>query len=251
MNPDKIAVWFSCGAASAAALKMTLLRYPEADVRAVNQPIAEEHPDNRRFLRDVEEWCGIEIEQFTASKYPDASAVTVWDRRKAMAFPAGAPCTVHLKKEARAEWEAEHNPDWHVLGFTSDEFSRHQRFTMTERENVLPVLIDAGMTKADCGDMIRAAGIRLPEIYSLGYPNANCIGCVKASSPTYWNLVRRTFPDVFASRADQSRRLGARLARYKGKRVFLDELPPDATGRPLKTMPDCGLFCEEWKEAAE
>jgi 3'-phosphoadenosine 5'-phosphosulfate sulfotransferase (PAPS reductase)/FAD synthetase len=241
-----IAVWFSCGAASAAALKLTLDRFPGEEVRAINQPIAEEHPDNRRFLRDVAEWCGIEIEEFTASKYPTASAVDVWELRKAMVFPHGAPCTVHLKKDARREWEVLHKPDQHVLGFTVEERDRHDRFTLTERENVIPVLIDAAMTKGDCGDMIRAAGIKLPAIYDHGFPNANCLGCVKATSPTYWNHLRREFPEVFAERAEQSRRLGARLVRVDGGRVFLDELHPAAKGSPMWQMPACSLFCEEW-----
>ena len=241
-----IAVWFSCGAASAAALKLTIDKYGKKNVRAINQPIAEEHRDNRRFCADVAEWCGVEIEEFTAPKYPESSAVAVWENRKAMVFPHGAPCTVHLKKEARAAWEHINHPTWHVLGFTFEEKARHERFIRTERENVLPVLIDAGMTKADCGDMIRAAGIELPEIYALGYPNANCIGCVKATSPTYWNHVRRTFPEVFTARAEQSRRLGVRLVRVKGERIFLDELHPEAVGAPMWAMPPCSLFCEEW-----
>lgn len=241
-----IAVWFSCGAASAAALKLTLDRFPRRVVRAINQPIAEEHPDNRRFLKDVAEWCSVEIEEFPAPKYPHGSAVKVWDYRKAMVFPHGAPCTVHLKKEARQAWEGENNPAHHVLGFTAEERDRHDRFVLSERDNVIPVLIDAGMTKADCGDMVRSAGIRLPAIYDHGFPNANCIGCVKATSPTYWNLVRREFPEVFAERAEQSRRLGVRLVRVDGDRVFLDELHPSAKGEPLWQMPSCSLFCEEW-----
>lgn len=245
-----IVVWFSCGAASAAALKLTLERFPGQDVRAVNQPILEEHPDNRRFLRDVADWCGVEIEEYTAEKYPSGSAGEVWDRRKAMSFPKGAPCTVHLKKEARQEWEALHRPDWHVLGFTAEEKERHQRFVETERDNVIPILIDAAMTKADCGDMIRAAGVKLPVIYDHGFPNANCLGCVKATSPTYWNLVRREFPETFAARAEQSRRLGARLVRVNDERIFLDELDPAAKGDPLWTMPPCSLFCEEWTPPA-
>lgn len=245
-----IAVWFSCGAASAAALKLTVEKYGRDQVRAVNQPIAEEHPDNRRFLADVAEWCGIEIEQFTAPKYPAASIVEVFDRRKAMVFPHGAPCTVHLKKEARQEWEKLHNPEWHVLGFTVEEKDRHEQFTLTERENVLPVLIDAHMTKGDCGDMIRSAGIKLPAIYDHGFPNANCLGCVKATSPTYWNHLRREFPEVFEARAEQSRRLGVRLVRVNNERIFLDELHPATRGAPMWTMPACSLFCEEWTPPA-
>jgi 3'-phosphoadenosine 5'-phosphosulfate sulfotransferase (PAPS reductase)/FAD synthetase len=241
----KIAVWFSCGAASAAALKLTVDKYGADNVYAVNNPVIEEHHDNKRFAEDVAKWVGIDIQYAVNSKYPLASVVDVFDRRKGMAFPHGAPCTVELKKRARQEWEESHPVDWHVLGFTVDERNRHDRFVLTERDNVLPILIDANMTKNDCADMIRAAGIKLPEIYGRGFPNANCIGCVKATSPTYWNLVRREFPEVFDQRAEQSRRLGARLVRVKNERIFLDELDPKAKGRPLKTMPDCGLFCEE------
>lgn len=241
-----IVVWFSCGAASAAALKLTLDRYPAEEIRAVNQPIAEEHPDNRRFLRDVSDWCGLEIEVATNPKFPAASCVEVWDARKAMSFLHGAPCTDILKREPRSAWEVEHNPDWHVLGFTAEEKDRHQRFIEGERDNVLPILIDAAMTKADCGDMIRSAGIKLPAIYDHGFPNANCLGCVKATSPTYWNHLRREFPEVFASRAEQSRRLGVRLVRVDGERIFLDELEPTARGLPMWQMPACSLFCEEW-----
>lgn len=240
-----IAVWFSCGAASAAALKLTVDKYGADNVRAVNNPVIEEHEDNLRFAQDVSEWVGIEVEIATNSKYPLASARDVFERRKGMSFPHGAPCTVELKKRARQQWEADNPVDWHVLGFTADEKDRHDRFILTERSNVLPVLIEARMTKNDCADMLRRAGLKLPEIYGRGFPNANCIGCVKATSPTYWNLVRQEFPDVFADRAEQSRRLGSKLVRVKNERLFLDELSPNAKGRPLKTMPDCGLFCEE------
>lgn len=170
----------------------------------------------------------------------------VWDERKAMSFPMGAPCTDLLKKGARQDFERHHKADWHVLGFTADERNRFDRFILTERDNVLPVLIEQGITKADCYRIIQEAGLQLPRVYHLGYPNANCIGCVKATSPTYWNHVRRAHPEVFSERAEQSRRLGVRLARYKGERVFLDELPADAVGRPMKTMQiECGIFCEE------
>ena len=150
-----------------------------------------------------------------------------------------------LKKQARYEWEEQNNPDYHVLGFTYEEKPRYDRFIRSERDNVLPVLIEQGITKTQCFDIINLAGIKLPAIYYHGFPNANCIGCVKASSPTYWNLVRNEFPKVFQDRANQSRRIGAKLVKVKNKRIFLDELNPDIKGNKIKSMPDCGLFCEE------
>jgi hypothetical protein len=99
------------------------------------------------------------------------------------------------------------------------------------------------ITKKDCFKIIEKAGIKLPIIYSLGYPNANCIGCVKSSSPTYWNLVRKTFPDIFKERAIQSRRIGCKLVRLKGKRIFLDELLETDKGGKIKSY-ECGIFCD-------
>lgn len=244
---DTIAVWFSCGAASAVAAKQTLARYGNiANVRILNNPVVEEDEDNRRFLFDVEKWLGVRIETVLNSKFPDASAEIVWDKASFMSGPDGAPCTKFLKKHARQEWEKENVADWHVLGFTHDEKKRHENFVRSERENALPVLIEANITKQDCYDILRAAGLALPRIYSMGYPNANCIGCVKATSPTYWNHVRKLHPEVFARRAEQSRRIGARLVRVKGKRIFLDELSPNTKGRAMKGLDfECGIFCEE------
>jgi len=242
-----IAVWFSCGAASAVAAKLTLDKYgADNRVLILNNPVAEEDYDNRRFADDVAKWIGSPIITVTNSQFPDARCVDVWNDRRFMSGPLGAPCTVLLKKHARHQWENDNHTDWHVLGFTVDEVKRHERFTMSERDNVLPVLIDAGLTKQDCVDVLLRAGIEPPRVYALGFPNANCIGCVKASSPTYWNLVRRTFPDAFWERAMLSRSIGARLVRVNGERIFLDELDPSVVGRPLSSMNvECGTFCEE------
>ena len=244
---DVIAVWFSNGAASAVAARETLRRYGNlCDVRIINNPVQEEDDDNLRFQVDVEKWLGRDIDLALNPNFLQHSCEVVWDKRKAMVFRHGAPCTVHLKKEARQHYERQHKVHWHVLGFTADERARHDRFVLTERDNVLPVLIDAGYTKQDCIDILALEGLTLPRVYAEGYPNANCIGCVKATSPTYWNLVRRTRPETFKRRAEQSRRLKVRLVRYKGRRIYLDELPEDAAGRPLKSMNiECGIFCEE------
>lgn len=246
---DVIVVWFSFGAASAVAAAETLRRFGTVcDVRLVNNPVAEEDEDNLRFGKDVSTWLRHPVVSHVNPSYPLGSAVDVWEKRKAMVFPHGAPCTVHLKKEARQDYERLNRVDWHVLGFTSEEKKRFDRFVLTERSNVLPVLISAGLSKEDCAGILQSAGVALPRVYGEGYPNANCIGCVKATSPTYWNLVRRTRPEIFSDRATQSRKLGVRLVRYKGKRIFLDELPEDAKGRALKSLAtDCGIFCEERK----
>lgn len=243
MNRNTIAVWFSCGAASAVAAKLTVEKYGKYhNIIIVNNPIKEEDSDNIRFKNDVSKWIGKEIISAGNRLYPSNSIVKVWNKRNFMSGPKGATCTVALKKEARYQFEVENKIDFHVLGFTSEEKSRHNLFVKFERANTIPVLINEGLSKQDCFDLINDKGIQLPLMYRLGYPNANCPGCVKASSPTYWNHVRRIHPKVFLSRAIQSRRIGARLVRYKGQRIFLDELPVDATGYKMKSY-ECGIFC--------
>lgn len=242
-----VVAWFSCGAASAVAAKLASEQYK--NIRIVNNPVAEEHEDNLRFKDDVQKWIGVKIETSTNMAYPKTSAEDVWRKRKYMSGIHGAPCTNELKKEARRQWEDLNSWDgYSVFGFTVEEKHRHER--RAKEMKILPVLIDAGLTKQDCFDILQRAGVKLPAVYSMasrfgsGFPNANCIGCVKATSATYWNHVRETFPDVFERRAVLSRELGAMLVRHKGKRIFLDELPPDALGQSMKTMKtECGIFC--------
>ncbi len=103
-------------------------------------------------------------------------------------------------------------------------------------------LIERGLTKAACLDMIGRAGIEPPLTYALGFPNANCLPCVKATSPAYWALVRREFPEVFGRMVDLSRQMNVKLTRLKGARAFIDEIPADhPVSQPI--APECDLLC--------
>lgn len=244
-----IAVWFSCGAASAVAAKLTLLEYGNiANIHILNNPVVEEHADNLRFLKDCESWFGQKIETVINPSATHCSAEQIWEDRNYMSGVKGAPCTMILKREARMKWEHKNEVDWHVLGFTADkkEVARHDNFVTTQRNNVIPVLIEGGVTKGQCYQIIKDAGIEVPEIYKLGYPNANCIGCVKATGISYWQLVRKKHPEIFKKRAEQSRTIGAKLVKFRGKRIFLDELPLNAKGNKIKDMDfECGIFCNK------
>lgn len=246
----QIVVWFSCGIASAVAAKKTLEIYGKKNtVRLIYNPVAEEDSDNLRFLKDCENWFLQAIEIHSNPAWPTSSIVDVFKKKRYISGIAGAPCTTELKKGARYYFEKTNEIDFHVLGFTADEKHRHKRFVKGERPNVLPVLIDLNLAKEDCMRIAFKFGIEPPRVYSLGFSNANCIGCVKSSSPTYWNLVRKHFPKIFNQRAAQSREIGCKLVRLKGKRVFLDQLPENAKGGKLKTYNiECGIFCSETED---
>lgn len=244
MKKETICVWFSNGAASAVAAKLAVEKYGQThNLLIVNNPIIEEHDDNLRFKNEVEKWINHPIISAINPKFESCSIVDVFEKIKYISGVYGASCTLNLKKKARYNFELTHNIDWHILGFTFEEKDRHDNFVRGERSNVIPILIENKITKYDCFDILHKAGIARPKIYELGFPNANCIGCVKSQSPTYWNLVRKHFPEVFDSRAEQSRRLNCKLVKYKGDRIFLDELPIKAKGGKIPTW-ECGLFCD-------
>jgi len=232
-------VWFSCGAASAVAAKLAVEQYGDGCEVVYCDTLIAEHPDNGRFFKDVEAWIGRPIRVIRSDKF--ASIDEVFERTRYMAGIAGARCTGELKKLPREAFQ-EHG-DVHVFGYTSDEQRRADNFE--ENNPALAVewmLIDQGVSKQRCLEMLTEAGIALPLMYALGFDHNNCLGCVKATSPGYWNRTRRLFPEVFERRARQSRLIGARLVRVKGVRKFLDELPPDAEA-PDDDI-ECGPVCQ-------
>lgn len=236
---NRMVVWFSCGAASAVAAKLAVQTYGDACEVVYCDTLSTEHPDNKRFFEDVQRWIGKTITVIRSAKY--ASIDDVFEKTKYMAGIAGARCTTEMKKIPREVWQRE--SDTHIFGYTSDEEKRAAAF---EKNNpalaVEWLLIDRGVTKADCLLLLAEAGIALPLMYSLGFDHNNCIGCVKATSPGYWNRTRQHFPAVFARRAAQSRKIGARLVRIGGVRRYLDELPLDADA-PDDDI-ECGPVCQ-------
>ena len=238
---NRVVVWFSCGAPSAVCAKLMTEKYGDDCIVAYCDVSHDEHPDNMRFLRDVERWIGSPVTILRSEKYSDID--DVFKRTRYMAGIAGARCTTELKKSVRHKFQRP--DDVHVFGFTADERARAKQLENNNPELYLEhPLIDSGLTRQDCLETIYRAGIELPAMYRMGYEHNNCRGCVKATSPKYWNKIRRDFPEVFDARAKRSRDIGARLVRYNGERIFLDELPEDSQEdlfEDLSCGPQCGM----------
>lgn len=248
---DRILCQFSCGAASAVATKLALAEYGQDRCEIVNAYIEEEHPDNRRFAVDCEKWFGKEITNLRDQKY-DASAIKVFESVGYIKGPHGASCTSRIKRGLLKT--IERPGDILVLGYTAEEQDRYDDWigNWPDRKITAP-LIERGLTKEDCKAMVVRAGIKLPEMYLLGYDNANCIGCVKGGLG-YFRAVREDFPDQFERLAQAEDKVaglhgeGAYILRHrsgplKGKRFPLRELP-DGKAHRGETLPSCGLFCD-------
>ena len=243
----RVVSWFSCGAASAASAVATKLAIADGDpVTIVNCEVKEEHPDNKRFLKDCEEWFGQEIIVMGSDEYKRSIDEVFW-RRKYLAGINGAPCTLLLKKRIREDFEKPN--DVQIMGYTVEEQDRVDRFIDANNHvDLVTPLIDKGLTKQDCLAMIENAGIELPAMYKLGYKNNNCMGCVKASSPAYWKKIEIDFPKRFRMMRGFEIMTGASICKTtidgkKDVRIKLDELPGHI--KPMDDSIDiqCGIFC--------
>lgn len=241
--------WYSDGAASAVATKLML--DDGHLIRIIKTETNSEHPDNIRFQRDISIWFGQAIETLHNGKYFDVDDCI--EKTNFLRGPKGARCTVELKKKVR--FQLGELDKVHVFGYTADsrDSKRALSLTLSNPEYKLKFpLIERGYTKSRCIEILRNAGIEIPKMYSLGFPNNNCLGCLKAEGAEYWLLIKKNFPDIFKKRAEQERKYNYALCRINQKPVFLDELEEflktrhDVPGQlKLEMQPfDCDFLCQ-------
>lgn len=247
-NIGRYVSWFSCGAPSAVATKLAIASGVTPKIYYCE--VEQEHSDNQRFLQECERWFGVDIEIIGNDDF-SRSTDEVFRKTKFLVGPTGARCTSELKKSLR--WQHSRPSDIHIMGYTIEEERRANRLLQSEPLlQTLPILIDRKLTKNDCLSITKRAGIRLPKMYELGYRNNNCIGCVKGQAG-YWNKIRIDFPERFREMAQIERQLDRKICKIEWrengsrhlKRVFLDELPPDAGKYGSEPDLECGIFCQQ------
>jgi len=240
---SRVVCWFSCGAASAVAAKMTLAEFKGTDreVVVVYCEVEEEHPDSKRFLKECEDWLEHPI-TIIRNEYYKGSIYNVFEKNY-MRTPAGSPCTRALKKQVREKFQEP--TDLHVFGYTEEEEGRLDRFIDANNDiNLLNPLIDNHISKENCHAMLQRAGIKQHTMYTLGFDHANCMGCVKGGMG-YWNHVRKVLPEVFDRMAEFERRKGYTVLKEPktGKPLYLDTLNPDRGRMSEEVQVECGIFC--------
>lgn len=240
----KVVGWWSAGVTSAVACKLAIDKYGADNVRLIYFHIDSAHDDNLRFKRECEEWYGCKIEEWKSEDYTDQFDVI--EKTGYINGPQGARCTLELKKKVRFRVEKEIDYKHQVFGFefSKKEVNRAIRF-LEQYPDAAPCfpLIENKMTKQECAYFLTDAGIDLPVMYTLGYPNNNCIGCVKGGAG-YWNKIREDFPDHFNKMADLEEKIGRTCLKDKKGRIYLKDLEPTRGHKPKIVMPDCGNFCD-------
>jgi len=226
--------WFSCGVSSFVACYLT----KDID-KIIYTHIKDQHPDSTRFLQDCEKLLDREIEIIKSNKFEGVDDVI--ERTRYINGPAGAPCTKHLKMQVRKDWEKA-NPDHHTYVWGYDKNEKHRADiivkTLSNHDHEFP-LIEQGLTKEECHGIAYKLDLKRPVMYDMGYPNNNCIGCVKGGMG-YWNRIRADFPEVFERRASQEREIGASCING----VYLDELEPSRGNMNTEIFKDCTIACQ-------
>lgn len=255
--------WYSCGAASAVTAKWLLDNHDEPVTIAYCDTSINEHTDNERFLSDCEQWFSQRVLRLRSRRFWSMRIEDVWLHERGLKFVGGAPCTKHLKRHVRREYQR--TGDVHMFGFTADESHRLDDFRAMNPDLLVDApLVDAGITKADCYKIIDSAGIALPELYKLGFNNNNCMrrfACVKGGKG-YWNHVRIQNPAAFENTAKMQRILDVAFWKSKGSvpdtqmslgavapgdgRLFLDQLPENAGRHDPPQEIECGVGCDVW-----
>lgn len=237
-SKPRLVCWYSQGAASLVATKKAIELqpelYPEHEIVVACIYLENEYHEPERD-ESVEKFLGHKITYLRDEKY-NANVDTVIEKTRYMSGVYGARCTKELKKAVRLAWQRD--DDVHVFGFDVDEGNRRiNNLYDTEPEiNGFFPLVELGLTKKDCFEIMTVGGLKLPMMYQLGYHNNNCIGCVKAGGAGYWNKIRKDFPDVFERRARQEDLLNTALVSMSRDK-FIREYPDNFSS-----------MCEQWED---
>ena len=208
--------------------------------------IDDQHQDSMRFIKDCEAAVGKKIRILRSREYRCVEdCVRVYGGFKD-ARNGFAPCTNWLKKRVRKEWEQENSSYelTYVWGFDMQEKNRAERTIEAnpQAKHEFP-LIEQNLSKEEVHGLFdRTFNFPRPAMYDMGYPNNNCIGCVKGGMG-YWNRIRKDFPAVFESRAKLERAVGYSMLKDKNGPVYLDELDPDRGDMNTEIFPECGIMC--------
>lgn len=262
MQKTKIIAWFSGGITSAVTCKLCVDKYGKDNVRIVFINTYNEDEDTYRFLKDCENWYGIEIESIFNPRYSNIEGV--WYKFNSLNVAHGAVCSSELKRSVRERFQKKNHFTAQAFGFeySKKEVNRAKAMKINyPNSNPIFPLIEEGYDKNKCIQTVQDAGIEIPQAYRYGFNNNNCLrtGCVQGGIG-YWQKMRREFPQKF----DYMAKIEHELTDRKGKPVtmlkdqakgggqlFLKPHPdyPNVKdismkkGREPKPLNDCNGFC--------
>ena len=263
---EKIICWWSGGITSAVACKLTIDLYGKKNCRVIFIDTMNEHKDTYRFLEDCALWYDLPIETIKNERFN--SIEEVWIKYRALNNANGAVCSSTLKRSTREKWQKKNTWKHQVFGFDLKEAKRALGMVLNHPKTkpIFPLMM-YGYSKEDCIKIVQNAKIKVPNAYSMGYHNNNCLGTEPGQSfgctqggIGYWQKISRDNVKAFDARA----KLEHKLTDLKGKPVtMLKDQGKDGglvflkphkdypnikdismmKGREPKPLVDCNGFC--------
>ena len=222
------------GVQSTAMLVLAVQGVIDADVAVfANVGDDSEHPASLRFVREVAQpWAakrGLEVVE--AHPVRGGERATIWgeimrDDSARDIIPvygwSGKPlsrsCTADFKiktigRELRARGASKESPATVMIGISVDEIERAGRGRDEPWERRVYPLLDLGLTRSDCEQVIRDAGLPVP-------PKSSCFFC-PFHRPLVWAEMRRDEPVLFEQAVRLERRMNERNKLRGREPVFL------------------------------
>lgn len=173
---------------------------------------------------------------------PGSRSLPIPVRMPRTGAPGRRACTADFKVRPIGKWLRAHgatpdDPATVAIGFSTDEIHRCNRKKAQPYEVPDYPLIDLGLSRADCEQVIADAGLPVPE-------KSACWFC-PFRRPSTWATARRDTPELFWAAVELERELNRRRDQLGRHHVYLTRF-----GRPLdQAIPEAPP--EEGPDAAE
>lgn len=213
---QKHIVSYSGGVGSFFAAKRLTEKHGANQVLALFADTLIEDQDLYRFLDETIAFLGIEIVKIADGRTP----WQVFHDKRFLGNSRVDPCSHVLKRDLIRKWQKDNlDPNYHVInvGIDWSEIHRLERLQARSKTEAIQWQYEAPLCEkpfvnkeALLGELKRL-GIKVPRLYTLGFPHNNCGGfCVKAGQAQFAKLLKE-FPERYAFHEKKEKELQAYL----------------------------------------
>ncbi|WP_373067576.1 hypothetical protein [Gemmatimonas sp.] len=191
MTHTKAVVQYSGGVGSWGSALRAVERFGRDNVTLLFADVLMEDEDLYRFLEETEADIGIEITRLSDGRNP-------WQVFRDVKFVGNTridPCSKILKRDLLRQWIDDHCDPAEtlvVLGIDWTEDHRLHRAAPRWEPFTLwaPLCDEPYIDKVDLVEELKARGVQIPRLYTMGFPHNNCGGfCVKAGQAQFKKLL--------------------------------------------------------------